>query len=610
MYEYRPLDRERKQIRLVILQPGLGGDTLVCTLTTAFLDLQTPPHYETVSYVCGDQTVKATINLHGSKIQVPATSEAALRRMRLKDRLRTLWIDALCINESDIEERGHQVGMMYEIYTQTSHNCIYLGLNDRNMPKVVASMKAILREISVETRDYVDFENMLSEPLENRKPAKEPFVIDIYQSGLLEFFQNPWFSRLWVVQEASLSRTSTCYVGRHRLSLVDVLRIAKWLCYKWHQISHNDNAPIGGIRHAGSIFDAADRIHGRCYRGKSNLWFLLYTFAEFHTFDRRDQVYALVALWQIYTQTSLLPVVLKPNYTLSVDEVLSSAARFAIQETNDLELLRDVYANTAGRKWPSWIPVLGHKVGSNHQSRQPRLGRFKADDRLNLRLFSALDESNTLDVAGVLIDQVTKAAVTKFRFAREIVDFSAVTMGALENLMKSTENLRLKSERLADLRDTFRLRAIAGDDYLRTTARRLADRQRSLDRRTLREAYENSKRHVEESSFYQPSDDYLRECEIEEETRAVQYVDDMRQHLGREVFYTKQRRVGLGREHIRPGDVVAILYGCEWPVVMRPLPRPDEYTFLECVYVHGIMGGEAVRRHREMGREDDRFRIV
>jgi hypothetical protein len=153
MYEYEPLVRERKEIRLLTLQPGSGNAMLFCTLATAYLDTPTPPRYETISYVCGDQTVKATINLHGSEVRIPATSEAALRRMRRRDRPRTLWIDAICINEADVAERGHQVGIMYEIYTHTRHNCIYLGPDDGSMPKVIKSMESVLREISVETRD-------------------------------------------------------------------------------------------------------------------------------------------------------------------------------------------------------------------------------------------------------------------------------------------------------------------------------------------------------------------------------------------------------------------------------------------------------------------------
>ena len=164
MYEYKPLDRERKQIRLLTVQPGSGHDMLFCTLATAYLDTPTPPHYETISYVCGNQEIKATINLHGSAVQVPATSEAALRRMRRRDRPRTLWIDAICINEADVAERGHQVGMMYEVYTQTSHNCIYLGPDDGNMAKAIESIRAILREIVTETRGYSDYYEMMFKP--------------------------------------------------------------------------------------------------------------------------------------------------------------------------------------------------------------------------------------------------------------------------------------------------------------------------------------------------------------------------------------------------------------------------------------------------------------
>jgi hypothetical protein len=163
MYVYTPLDRERKQIRLLTLQPGSGDDdeVLVCTLATAYLDTPTPLPYETISYVCGDQTIKAKIDLHGSEVQVQATSEAALRRMRRRDRPRTLWIDAICINEADVAERGHQVGMMYEIYSRTSHNLIFLGSDDHDLGKVLRSIKAIMREAQAETRDYANFEALL-----------------------------------------------------------------------------------------------------------------------------------------------------------------------------------------------------------------------------------------------------------------------------------------------------------------------------------------------------------------------------------------------------------------------------------------------------------------
>jgi hypothetical protein len=368
MYEYEPLDRERKEIRLLTLQPGSRNAMLFCTLATAYLDTPTPPRYETISYVCGDQKIKGPINLHGSEVEVPATSEAALRRMRRKDRPRTLWIDAICINEADVDERGHQVGIMYEIYTHNRHNCIYLGPDDGSMLKVIESIDAILREISNETRNYADFNEMLIDSSGWSKYSDAPFSNDINQSDLWKFFENSWFSRLWVVQEAALSHISTCYCGVFHISLTDVLYVGSWLVYKWNQLLQQiTTAQFVGMSNAKAMFHAANRTHGRHFRHRPILWHFLAEFAELHTFDRRDQVFALVALWQMHTETAVLPATLKPDYALGVSKVFRNACEFAIQETSSLVLLRNVHASQDGKDtalWPSWVPVFDRKLGS------------------------------------------------------------------------------------------------------------------------------------------------------------------------------------------------------------------------------------------------------
>jgi hypothetical protein len=64
---------------------------------------------------------------------------------------------------------------------------------------------------------------------------------------------------------------------------------------------------------------------------------------------------------------------------------------------------------------------------------------------------------------------------------------------------------------------------------------------------------------------------------------------------------------GLGPTYMRSNDVVAILYGCSWPVVLRP--RGEFYQFIEVCYFPGIMDGEAVQKHIESGAEDVVFNI-
>lgn len=161
LYQYQKLDRERKEIRLLTLEPGSGNDMLRCTLAHAFLDTSHPPAYETILYVCGNPVCRATIILDGSEVEVLATSEIALRRMRLRDKQRILWIDSICIDQTSLEERGHQVGMMYLIYTKTSKNLIWLGPDNGTIEKAIESMVTILDEIEAATSDTLRLNELL-----------------------------------------------------------------------------------------------------------------------------------------------------------------------------------------------------------------------------------------------------------------------------------------------------------------------------------------------------------------------------------------------------------------------------------------------------------------
>jgi hypothetical protein len=90
-YSYRPLNRDRKEIRLLTLEPGYRGTTIRCTLKHAFLDECPIPHYETISYTCGDPALRSRIMLHDIPTDVPTSSEVVLRRMRRPTARRVLW---------------------------------------------------------------------------------------------------------------------------------------------------------------------------------------------------------------------------------------------------------------------------------------------------------------------------------------------------------------------------------------------------------------------------------------------------------------------------------------------------------------------------------------
>ncbi|KAK5130956.1 hypothetical protein LTR08_001512 [Meristemomyces frigidus] len=60
---------------------------------------------------------------------------------------------------------------------------------------------------------------------------------------------------------------------------------------------------------------------------------------------------------------------------------------------------------------------------------------------------------------------------------------------------------------------------------------------------------------------------------------------------------------------MKPGDLVTILYGSMWPVILRPCPENDEYEMIGVSHVYGIMDGEAVDKNKAEGVADVTFRI-
>jgi len=107
---YEPLDPSRKEIRSLILEPLTAGSDIKCTTTT--ISLLDSTEYEALSYVWGDASIRETITFNGLPTEVTKNLYTALTYLRLPDKPRCLWVDALCINQKDMKERNNQVAIM------------------------------------------------------------------------------------------------------------------------------------------------------------------------------------------------------------------------------------------------------------------------------------------------------------------------------------------------------------------------------------------------------------------------------------------------------------------------------------------------------------------
>ncbi|KAL2282381.1 hypothetical protein FJTKL_10984 [Diaporthe vaccinii] len=129
-FDFHNLQHHRQQIRLFHLQPGGFHDPISATLSIAYLG--DSPKYEALSYVWGDPNVCFDITVDGHTVPVTINLWAALRRLRGLHEERVLWIDSLCINQSDRIEKTYQVGLMTEIYRNTWRGLAWLGEFDED----------------------------------------------------------------------------------------------------------------------------------------------------------------------------------------------------------------------------------------------------------------------------------------------------------------------------------------------------------------------------------------------------------------------------------------------------------------------------------------------
>ena len=121
---YRYQELQQGQIRLLSLKPGDRYDEIYCELQIQ--KLNNAPEFEALSYCCGSDTPPAFIKLDGKYLQVTRNLKLALAYLRRKNGTRRMWIDAICINQEDNEEKAAQVQMMHDIYKQSVKTTVWL----------------------------------------------------------------------------------------------------------------------------------------------------------------------------------------------------------------------------------------------------------------------------------------------------------------------------------------------------------------------------------------------------------------------------------------------------------------------------------------------------
>ncbi|KAH7364796.1 heterokaryon incompatibility protein-domain-containing protein [Rhexocercosporidium sp. MPI-PUGE-AT-0058] len=232
---YKDLNGEREEIRVLELAPGQSCDPIVGTLSTISFKSDPKPSYEALSYVWGDANDTSDISLSGHVVKITQNLEEALLRFRQPHHSRTLWVDAVCINQDDVEERSAQVEMMVQIYAKCTRVIIWLGPAKALDYLAFQVVEALTGNGSKEIHDKV-LHSEESVLIPKFHPScqcadKEDTFHSLnkqcqwYTFALAGLYCKPWWYRSWIVQEATYGRLATFYFGKFEVEAPKLIEL-------------------------------------------------------------------------------------------------------------------------------------------------------------------------------------------------------------------------------------------------------------------------------------------------------------------------------------------------------------------------------------------------
>jgi hypothetical protein len=185
LYEPEALPDDGNSIRLLRIHAASSGALLSCSLERARLSDNVP--YEALSYVWGNARRSRSILLQSTGVRVSDSLGYLLERVRFPDQDRLVWVDSLCINQSDPSEKSSQVQMMGKIFSGATRVIAWLGHSCR--------AERAMRFLTDGSE-----EEIVQTTLNEFATGKSP-------SGLFALLTRPFWTRRWIIQELVLARS-------------------------------------------------------------------------------------------------------------------------------------------------------------------------------------------------------------------------------------------------------------------------------------------------------------------------------------------------------------------------------------------------------------------
>jgi hypothetical protein len=377
--KYRPLV-DPDAIRLLLLQPASSNATEVqCELihtTIPKCDADIVEHYIALSYVWGDEIDVRTVTVDGQILAVTKNLYSALVDLRDNTRTTRFWVDAICINQANNDEKSLQIQLMSRIYATATHTIIYLGQTTRKA-------RAFMLEV----------QRMAAQRNPKRKILESGAWIDddILVQGAIDMLSEPWFARVWVFQELVFSKAPWIQCGTLRVKWEDVYCfIADSLqdnSSRHRPAKHNNSAADTIWQHSESLLEKLKNTKKGAYgwkticimhetrlqyqgisrikRNNLDLISLLRTRRGSGASDPRDMIFAHLGFAEA-EQDDLISI----DYQRPCWEVYRNFAVYQINRDKNFNIFFDVDVSLSKRckDLPSWVPDWSIPMGNATQS--------------------------------------------------------------------------------------------------------------------------------------------------------------------------------------------------------------------------------------------------
>ncbi|KAG5797556.1 hypothetical protein H9Q69_003416 [Fusarium xylarioides] len=472
------LSVERHDIRLLHVEPGAFDDPIRCSFRLASLKEVESKRidFHALSYCWGDPTEREDIFLskegdfgngkEGMPFSIGKSAAQALRRLRLEDETLVIWIDAVCINQDDLEERAQQVTLMSQIYSLASVVHIWLGEDNHGVEAYLKLIRDICNSNSrlceggeqcscvgtahstplEEIRAYeqskkdegkaISFKGMLEVfDIHLKNWTRE--IIDLagwYGNTQLSFlmstlYENSWFSRVWVIQEALSAKQPFIHCSGEQAPWEEVVQVSNWLenpgysSQNPHIVSQQISmaAIWKTLKPKGKTTEVPTTpIEAQDTNELSSILEVFLSGLDLKATDPRDKLFALLTFANETHDTTKLDDLIRPNYDKSKERVFADFTRWWIREHNSVAILSSIHCQPSR----TWVKILGPEaqdlatnrptwsVDSNGSSRRTQANlnarfKFKAagDTKPDLELLKT-DDPLVLRLSGLHITEI------------------------------------------------------------------------------------------------------------------------------------------------------------------------------------------------------------